>query len=480
MYFSQSPRLIEVDPQLIKFNAANPRRHRGTELLRLKNSIEKVGMVQFPTVRELYAGFLECVDGEGRVLVAQENHEKRIWVVCLGKLHDSEALMLLQAANTVRSFGVLDECQGLANLHRQKETVRSLADKFRTEKTKMAHMVDIGYFPEDLLTLIRNDVIQSEEHGQRWTYRILCELLPLRQILPGKDPFNAWQHGQTLDDIYDYQEVHLAVEKILRGELSDSWNDIHAYVAQRRLELFEARFDRTLKEQLEVERAQARQALEVDYSQKLQKVLQETIKEYEEKVKSLQDELRDTEACYQAAINKTAKQSDLVKQLQNDLQQKKVDLERKRRELEYAQQKIEAEAVNNENKFQEEKNKKVEGEISHYREEIDQEYNQAKSELEKRYTQKEHELELQTENTMHQIVANCTRLLTESQICVLNLISPEICKGIVWLQHPEVMALVAQIRTVRETLECAEEQLLHGEIVAETERRPYDGSQAHH
>src|SRR5215469_15333307 len=99
---------MQIDPFLIKFNTANPRAHQGMELLRLKTSLEHVGMVQFPTVRDLYAEYVECLDGEGRVLVARENHEPWIWVVNLGQVPDCDALLMLQAANAVRTFSLLD------------------------------------------------------------------------------------------------------------------------------------------------------------------------------------------------------------------------------------------------------------------------------------------------------------------------------------------------------------------------------------
>jgi hypothetical protein len=482
VYLSQAPRLMQVDPFLIKFNVANPRTHRGMAWFRLKNSMEKVGMVQFPTVRDLYAEFVECLDGVGRVLVARENHEKRIWVVNLGKVHDSDALMMLQAANVVRTFGLLDECRGLANLHRQGETIRSLADKFSVEHTKTAKMVDIGYFPDDLLTPIRDDIAQSEDHAQRWTYSLFIELLPLRQKLPGKDPFNAWQHEQTLDDVYDYTEVRRALEKILHGDTSGTAHDMRDYVAQRRLELFQASFDQTLHTQVKAELEQAKQALEEDHAQDLERVKQETVKEYEERLQRLQTDYDDLDTSYQAAVRSVAKQSgqaEQIKQLQDALQRKKQEVEQKRQDVEAFQRKMEAEARVKERQLQEEMQRQIEEALIRQRAIGHESYAEMKAELESHYSRRERELELQTETTIHQIVADCARLLTETQLSVLNLISPDVFKGVTWLQHPEMMAFIAQIRTVRETLEQAEEQLLHGNVVFDTERRSYDGSRAY-
>jgi hypothetical protein len=489
VHFSQSPRLMQIDPYLIKFNAANPRAHWGKELLRLKTSVEKVGMVQFPTVRDLYGDFVECLDGEGRVLIARENHEPRIWVVNLGKVHDTDALLMLQAANTVRTFSLLDECQGMANLHRQGETIQSLAEKFSLKFTKTRCMVDIGYFPDDLLALIREDEFRSEEHVQRWTYSLLVELLPLRQELPGKAPFHLQPHEQTLDDVYDYLEVRRAIEKVVRGDIAGARDDMRNYVTQRRLELFQALFDQKLQAHLKVELEQAKLALEQDYSQKLELVQQKTIKEYEEKLQDLQKDRDDLEASYKAAINKVAKESEQVKQIQEKLQLKIQDIERKRKEVEVLRRQMDKEAHAQEQQLrakerqlEEEKQRQLEEELKLQRTIGHELRDQMKADLEAQYAQKERELQLQTETTIHQIVADCARLLTETQLSVLNLISPDVFKGISWLQRPEMMALIAQIRTVRETLEQAEERLLHGDVVPDSERRSHDGSrrQAYH
>src|SRR5436305_13954563 len=195
------PQLIQIDPHLIKFNPANPRKHRGTELLKLRRSIEEVGVVQMPTIRKLPGEFYECIDGEGRVLIAQENHQKTIWGVSFGMLSNHEASTMLQAANTVRSFGFLAECLGLTRLHRQGDSIASLADRFCASKSLIRSMIGVGYFPDELHTLMLDDIAQSEEHASRWTQRLLFELLPLRQELAGIDPVHARMQGLPL---YDY------------------------------------------------------------------------------------------------------------------------------------------------------------------------------------------------------------------------------------------------------------------------------------
>src|SRR5689334_1645531 len=95
---------IQVDPQRIRFNPLNPRKHRGTEYVRLKESIEQIGIIQPPIVRVLPGNFFEVIDGEGRVSVAQELGFEAIWVISLGIVDDHDALVMLQASNTLRSF----------------------------------------------------------------------------------------------------------------------------------------------------------------------------------------------------------------------------------------------------------------------------------------------------------------------------------------------------------------------------------------
>src|SRR2546429_4523379 len=211
------PQLVEVDPDLIKFNTANPRKHHGSEYFRLKKSVAEVGMVQMPTVRVLPGGFFECIDGEGRVKIAQEAHLPTIWAVSLGIVDSPEALTMLQAANAIRDFNYLAECKGLANLHQQGTTIPTLAEKFGVHQSLIAQMVAIGHFPDNLFTLIQEDMARSEEQASRWTQTLLHGILPLRQEQHG---LNARQIEQGrsvhLETLYDYTEVRLAVEKVMR------------------------------------------------------------------------------------------------------------------------------------------------------------------------------------------------------------------------------------------------------------------------
>ena len=485
MYQSHTPRLIEVDPHRIKFSPANPRKHRGAEYLRLKNSIEKTGMVQIPTVRDLPAGFYECVDGEGRVLVARENHQKTLWVVSIGVLHDQEALTMLQAANAVRGFGLLAQCRCLANLHRQGLTTTALADRFGVDSSVIKDMVAIGYFPDELFTLMLDDLTQSEEDAHPWNCRLLSELLPLRQELPGKQSHHLNQRGVgRIEHAYDYQEVRPAIEKVLRGEITTAVQ-MRAYVAQRRNELFQARFDQVLQTQLESELAQAKRALEEDYSLQVQQGQQETVQRYDEQMKRLQHQLATLDKRYQAAVREAAKQPEIVEQLQCELQQQVEQTEKERQHLQELQLQVQEEAYATQRQLQEDMRRQLETEREQQRARMDQEYIRVKMDLDAHYARKERELQFHAEKNVHQIVANATKLLAESQLSLLYLTSPGVLPNMVLQQDPEMVSLLAQMRAVRETLDSAEEKLLHGDIVFssdadQAERRSSNGYQSYH
>jgi len=99
---------------------------------------------------------------------------------------------------------------------------------------------------------------------------------------------------------------------------------------------------------------------------------------------------------------------------------------------------------------------------------IEQNLTKTQADLEAYYAQRDHERQLQAEKSFHQIVAHGTELLGQTHQWLLHLISPGIVKGIEWLQEPEEMSLLAQMRMARETLERAEEVITHGESVPQS------------
>lgn len=468
---SVSPQLIEIDPRLVKGNPANPRKHLGSQFLRLKKSVQDVGLVQFPAVRVLPGGFFECIDGEGRVQAARESHAERIWVVSFGVLDDETALLMLQAANVIRSFNLLAECRGLANLHRQGMTSTSLAKKFGLHASLISDLIAIGYFPNELMDMIQEDIARSEGQASRWTQSMLREMLHLRQERPGQNTKRG-KRDQTvaLESCYDYQEVQRAAEQVLQGTIVDS-AQMAAYVTQRRLELYQERFDQTLQQRLERETAQAREALAASFQQQLAEEQTEIASQYQEQLEALRTQLAELEACHQAMIKEVAKRPDVVAQREQELQERLLALEEERTNLHVLEQEVWREAGELHQRLKAEMRQNLAEEHEQQRIRLEKEYAQSRAELETYYAQKDQKRQLQAEKTIRQSVAYGCEQLATTQQWILHLLTPGMYKGLAWLSAPEIMGLLAQIRAVRETLEKAEERLLHGDMVTSTERQ---------
>ncbi len=321
------PQLIEVDPQRIKFSPLNPRKHQGTEFDRLKQSVREVGMVQLPTVRVLPGGFYEVIDGEGRVRTSQEKQNGSMWAISLGVVSDQDALIMLQSANGVRSFSFLAECRGLANLHRQGLSSRNMSGKVGVHFTVIAYYVAIGYFPNHLLEMIQESTVNRDPTSLQLGYRTLYSLLPLRQLLPGKqDPSGSG----VIEGAYDYTEVQRAVEKVIRGEIKTE-DGLSAYVAERRRELFEEHFHKELREQLDIALAQTKQMLEESYTQQLQGVQEQTAKQYEAQVNALRKQYEELEQYTRKLQTDVARRPEVIEQREKQLQQKLKETEEERK-----------------------------------------------------------------------------------------------------------------------------------------------------
>src|SRR6266487_200849 len=274
--------LIQVDSRRITFNPLNPRKHRGTEYVRLKESIEQIGIIQPPIVRVLPGNLFEVVDGEGRVSIAKELGIEKIEVISVGIVDDQEALMLLQTSNALRSYNFLAECKGLANLYHQSMGIPELAKKFGCSETKIATMVAIGSLPFQIVARIEEDIAKSEKQAGVWTPTLLVNMLPLREVLTGEKPAG---HAASSEGHYDYSEVRKAVELVISSNITDS-EKMHTYVVNRRYEIYQARFDQELQKKLEEKLAVAKQELD---AAKMQEILSLELKG-EQRVRSVQEE----------------------------------------------------------------------------------------------------------------------------------------------------------------------------------------------
>ena len=438
--------MLEVDPQRIKFNPKNPRRHRGTEFLRLKASLEEVGVVQVPTVRVLSGGFYECIDGEGRVQAAKEAQLKAMPVASVGPISDQEALVMLQSANAVRSFHFLMECRGLANLYRQGISSAELAEKFGTSRPQMLSMIGVGDFPEKIQSLILDDIAQSEDEAHRWTPKLLTEILPLRQEL-------TEQQG------YTYEEVELAVQKVLEGKIH-TISDMKGYVGERRSALFRQYFDQALEQKLEQEIEQTKHTLEEEYKEELKIVEEQTASQYRLQVEALQEKFNDLKKKHDALVKDVAKRPEMVEQYEAELRQKMEATEKERLQLQKAQQEVLCQL---EKKMKEQ----LEVELQKQRDALSEEYAQREIDLQALYARKDRDLTIKAQVTMQQILAQGLKTLVEAQQWTIHLMTPDVLKGLIWISDAEMKALCAEIQAVRETLEKAEDKLTHSDFVLE-------------
>lgn len=478
------PQLVEVDPQRISFNPAHLRKHRGAAYLQLTNSLNKVGMVQIPTVRVISANSYESIDGDGRVLHAQETHQPRMWVLSLGMIDDRTALMMYQASNTTRSYNFLEECRGLASLHRQGVPVKALAEKFSKHPADMGKMVALGKLPEDLTTMILDDMAECEEPEHRWSKQVLFTLLLLRQVLPPQQPPPNTREDEEPEERYDYREVRTAIEKVRQGTLKQAL-DMVEYVATRRETLFHERFDRELQCQLTTAIDQARQTLQQAHEQEMQQTEQTIAEHYHEQMQQLHAQVTNLEEHYQASLREIAKRDDPaeIAKRAHELELEMQFTQAERQRLEALQRRVreEAQAHDAKARAQEQERQQAMQEMQEavkhdltvaramLQTEMDQKLATEDKKLKSFYERKDRERQLKAENTFRQSIAYGTELLTQIQQWLLHIISPEMRKGLTWLSESELVALVAQLRAVRETMEKVEPKILYGEETVATE-----------
>jgi ParB-like chromosome segregation protein Spo0J len=470
------PEIVKVDPQRIKFNPKNPRQHQGTEFDRLKQSVKEVGVVQLPTVRVLPGGFYEAIDGEGRVRSAQEARKPFMYAVSYGQVDDQEALTMLQASNSVRSFSFLAECRGLANMHRQGQTGESIAKKMGTLAVPTSERIAIGYFPDQIMSTIQNALLQQGEDGFTWAYASVRRLLPLRQLLPGQRKPGDIPPGQNtssgwsqIDGAYDYHEVQQAVERIVQGDIKTR-EQLISYVEQRRRELFEKHFNEEMRKRLEAEIAQTKQALEESYTQKMQGVQQQTAQRYESQVAILQKQYADLEKQYQKLVTDVAKRPEIIAEREKQLQQKLKEAEAERTRFQTLQSDVQLQIQKAQQEAQQVIQRQLSEAIKEQRKSMDAQLAQARADMEDYYAKRDQDRQIKAETSIRQAVAHGTELLSQTQQSFLHLMSPNFVKGIAWLSNAEIAGLLAQIAAVQQTLDNAKEDIQetikHGATVA--------------
>lgn len=466
--------LIEVDPQRIKFNPLNPRKHRGTEYIRLKASVKSIGIVQLPTVRILPGGFYEVIDGEGRVSIAQEEKFEKIWVVSVGIIDEQEAMMMLQSANTTRSFNFLAECKGLANMHRQGRTNIELAKQFGNSETKIRDMVAIGYLPGQILTRIEEDISKNEERAAVWNWSLLCNILPLRELLPGKK-ITGGGFWSPIDGLYGYTEVEKAIEWVISKKEPPTGKDMHTYVVDRKNEIFQARFDQDLQRRLNEELTRTKEDLEKLKEQQVQEVKEKAQSDYEGQIKTLELQLKELEDQRNKAVNDIAKKPEIVAKHEEDLKKKIQERELERQKLREEREKLQKEQEEARKERERQKQEWERQKQAILSEELQRAQKRQEAELDEYYRERDKERQLKAENTVRGLLAKGSQDLGKAQQTIEHIISTSIFPAVQQLGGRQQDNLLGQIRAMQDTLDRAEAKLTQGDYLVLAERSELNG-----
>lgn len=451
---------MEVDPQRIKFNPHNPNKHTGSDFDRLMQSVKEVGIVQLPSVRILPGGFYEAIDGEGRVKSAQAAHIPKMMVVNFGQVSDDEAFTMLQSANAIRSFGLIAECRGMAQLYNTEAlSEEALAKKFGVPQTSIKDYIAVGNFPEDLLAQIEESAkaINTRERGEGiiWGVQTLRTILKLRQVLPGKgDP----RQTKELADSYDYTEVRAVVDRIVRGDILTR-DQLAAYIERRRREIFEEHVNQEIRARLDAEIEQTRKALEEGYSQQLAGVEQKTAQRYEAQVHTIQTQYTELQSRHDKLVKEVARRPEIIEQRKVELDKQLEEASRERRQFQALQQQVQSQAEAAQKEAQRAIEERLAQSARSQEQMIARQLEQTKADMEAYYAKRDAERQLKAETSLRQSLAHGTQLLTQVQQSFLHIMSPGYIKGIPWLSQEEIASLLAQLIAVQRTLDESREAI---------------------
>ena len=467
----QSPQLFEIDPTFVKCSSLNPRQHGGEEYQRLKSSIAEIGIIVSPLVRMLPGGAYETIDGAGRVQVAQELRLSKIWVVNLGYVSDTDALVMLQSANSVREFNFIAECKGMAQLHRQGITMESLARTTGKNRTSTLYCCNIGYFDDDILMLIAGHALDPEilpAKSIQLGLGTIQLILPLSQVKPGmKSPSITG----VIEGVYDYSEVRIAVQKIVSGEIS-SRAELTAYVEQRRRGLFEQKFDQELNQRLKEEKEKAEQAIKEAAQRQLDFIEQQSKQRYQERIDALQKQHKELEKQYSHAMKAIAKRQEdqkLIDELERNLEEQRRKTEAERKHLEEMQTVLRArmqeEMMKEQARVLSDLQRKQEADLAAKREEMRRQYQESARDLQAQYAQKDRDRQLKAEVDVRASVAHGVELLAQLQQWLVHITSPKMLSDLSGLNRADILSLVSALESVEDTVSAVKEKILRGDMV---------------
>ncbi len=461
--------LIEIDIGRIKVNPLNPRKHQGEAFDQLKASIEEIGIIVPPLVRVLPAGFYEIIDGEGRTLAAKELGWEKIEVFSIGIADDASTLTMLQVTNSVRTFGFLAECRGLANLHRKEKTKSVLAKETGKKENEITFMIAIGYFPEAILHQIEIDTARSEERAAIWTSTFLRDVLPLRELRPGVTDPSAGAGWRSLDGVYEYHEVNAAIVAAIGGQIS-TLSEMRTHVSNRRYEIYKTRFDQEVQKRVQEELDLAKQALAQAHAKKEECLEQEISARYTAQVQVLQDQYDDLNRRHKATIADIARHPEEEKQRIAEHERRiaaeieKTQAERLRLQ---AQQEAIAQQKKRELQQQETLRRSLEAEaqrkLAVNLAEQDRKHQEAEKELRNFYEEKSLTSQVKAETTIRGLISHVIRLLTEAQQAVDHSVSPAMIQAVHDLGGAQHESFLWTIRSLAEALNRAENKLTYGD-----------------
>lgn len=303
------------------------------------------------------------------------------------------------------------------------------------------------------------------------------------------DAFNAGKNPseiiKTLDGLYDYTEVEKAINRVIDGKVTTT-EQMRTYVVNRKSEIFQARFDQDLQKKLQDELAKTREDLEALKARQIKEVEEKTQLRYEGQITTLETQLKDLEGQHKQIVNDVAKRPEIVEKREKELKEKIREKELERLKLEADRKIWEAEAQEREKRIQEklreeqeriasEMRQKLKEELIKQSEEQERQLKEAEDNLKDLYAQKDQQRQFKAENTIRGLLSHGIKSLAETQQTIEHIISDGMFQAVQQLGGTQQNSLLAQIQSLRETLDRAEAKLTQGDYLALTERIGVNG-----
>lgn len=442
----EKPYIITVDPATVVFHPDNPNTHEGSSFNELIATMKKNGLAQLPTVRMLPGGIPQTIDGEGRVRAARILGWKEIDLVNRGFIPDDVAIALMHIANSTRSFDFIARAKGLALLNRTGMTMNELVEQFQGDLPTSRRIFDevaIGNFPSDILDKIDHDLKTNPD--SIWKISMLRELLPLR--------IEVKHHKQTQNGVaeYDYKEVRAMIKRIESGDVI-SLTDLVKQVARRRVQMSEKLLDQSIQHRVKEELEQAKTQLEDTFQNDLVGIKAAQKKEYEEKVKILQERVDALQEQYNQALQDISKRPRMVEEKERELFQQTELLRSERESLESLKRKQQFDIHVATEKIKKEQEAIFKKKLEEERRKDSDQLEQLKQQLEANFAEKDASMKLQATTTFQAVVAKFIKQLAELYQFELMIMDPGFLNGFDLLSQSELLALSAQlITTMRQT-----------------------------